>query len=115
MALEPSILKSIKKVLGVDPALTVFDTDIITAINSAFSVMSQLEAGNVAGFSIEDENAVWDDLALPEDQLGLVKTYIYLKARILFDPPSTSYLIEMINNQITEHEWRLNLTKEEVT
>lgn len=113
--MENSILISTKKVLGVDAAYTVFDLDILMHINAAFSILQQLGVGPAAGFFIEDESAVWDDFILDVDSeisINLVKTYVQLKARMLFDPPTTSFLIEAMNRQITEYEWRLNVFRE---
>jgi hypothetical protein len=109
---ESSILNSTKKILGLSSDYTVFDLDIITHINSAFSVLCQLGVGPVDGFFIEDEEDVWEDFLIPSNQLNLVRTYIFLKTRMLFDPPGTSYLIEAMNNQIKEYEWRLNIYRE---
>lgn len=111
--METSILKSTKKILGIAADYDVFDHDIITHINSAFSSLNQLGVGPVETFSIDSETTNWDALDLPTNQLSMVKTYIYLKARVLFDPPTTSYLIEAVNKQIQEHEWRLNTFREE--
>jgi hypothetical protein len=110
--MEESILKSTKKILGLDENYLVFDLDVITHINAAFSILNQLGVGPVNGFFIEDETAVWSDFVVPENQLRLVKTYVYLKTRSIFDPPSTSYLIEAVNNQVKEYEWRLNIFRE---
>lgn len=110
--MENSILTSTKKILGVDVSYTAFDLDIITHINSTFSVLNQLGVGPLDGFFIEDAEAVWDDLELPQNQLNMVRTYVYLKTRLLFDPPTTSFLIEAAQKQIEEHEWRLNVNRE---
>lgn len=110
--MESSILKSTKKILGLSQDYTAFDLDIITHINSAFSVLNQIGIGPLAGYSIDEEDAEWADLNLPTNQLSLVKTYIFLKVRSLFDPPTTSYLIEAVNRQISELEWRLSVLRE---
>jgi hypothetical protein len=110
--MEESILKSTKKILGLDETYVVFDLDVITHINAAFSILNQLGVGQVEGFFIEDDTAVWSDFIVPENQLRLVRTYVYLKVRSIFDPPATSYLIEAVNNQVKEYEWRLNVFRE---
>ncbi|MET0786492.1 MAG: hypothetical protein ABWY25_07300 [Paenisporosarcina sp.] len=107
-----SILNSTKKILGIPFDYEVFDLDIITHINSAFSVLCQLGVGPVEGFFIEDDLALWENFPVPNNQMSLVKTYVYLKVRSLFDPPTTSFLIEATNNQIREFEWRLNVYRE---
>lgn len=110
--METSILKSTKKILGIADSYTAFDLDIITHINAAFSILNQLGVGPVEGFMIEDEGSDWEDFVVPQTQLNLVKTYVFLKARLLFDPPTTSFLIEATTKQIEEYEWRLNVFRE---
>jgi hypothetical protein len=110
--MEESILKSTKKILGLADNYTPFDLDVITHINAAFSILDQLGVGPDGGFMIEDETTVWGDYVAPLNQLHLIKTYIFLKVRLLFDPPTTSFLIEATNNQIKEYEWRLNTFRE---
>lgn len=115
--MEESILISTKQLLGLAPDYTVFDPDVLTYINTAFSVLNQLGVGPVEGFVVLDDSAKWEDFALlvgSEPSLGLVKTYVFLKVRMLFDPPQTSFLIEAMNNQIQEYEWRLNVGREYV-
>lgn len=85
--MEESILKSTKKILGLEADYLAFDPDVITHINAAFSILDQLGVGPEGGFFIVDESAVWADFIVPPNQLNLVKTYIYLKVRVLFDPP----------------------------
>lgn len=110
--MEESILKSTKKILGLADNYTPFDLDVITHINAAFSILDQLGVGPEGGFFIEDETPVWDDYLVPPNQLHLIKTYIFLKVRLLFDPPTTSFLIEATTNQLREYEWRLNVFRE---
>lgn len=111
--MESSILTSTKKNLGIPEDYTVFDLDVITHINSAFSTLTQLGVGPPEGFMIEDASAVWDDFIVDDLQYNAVKTYIYLRVRQVFDPPATSYLISAFNEQIKELEWRLNVHREE--
>lgn len=107
-----SILTTTKKILGLEELYTAFDLDVTTHVNTAFSVLSDLGVGPEEGFFIEDATAEWEDLTIPADQLNMVKTYIYLKVRFLFDPPGTSFLLEAMSNQIKELEWRLNMKRE---
>lgn len=107
-----SILDSTKKILGLNSDYTPFDFDILTYINGTFSILDQLGIGPIGGFSIEDNVPTWDEYPVPANQLNLVRTYMFLKVRMLFDPPTTSFLIEATNNQIREHEWRLNSSRE---
>lgn len=111
--MEPSILKSVKKILGLDAADTSFDLDVLTHVNNAFSTLHQLGLGPSDGFMVEDDTAVWADYGEVDRILNQVKTYVYLKTRIAFDPPTTSYLIGALEKQIQEHEWRLNSIREE--
>lgn len=110
--MESSILTSTKKILGIAKTYTAFDLDIITHINAAFSVLSQLGVGPAEGFMIEDDTSIWEDYDVPQNWLNLVRTYVFLKVRLTFDPPGTSYLIEAMNKQIDEYEWRLNTFRE---
>ncbi len=112
--MERSILTSTKKILGVAENYTAFDLDIIMHINDGLSSLNQLGIGPIEGFAIEDDSAIWDDLILPLTQLSMVKTYIFIKTRMLFDPPTTSFLIDAMNKQIQEHEWRLSVFREEL-
>lgn len=115
--MEDSILKSIKKVVGIAPEYPAFDEDIIMHINTAFSTLTQLGVGPVDGFIIEDDNAKWTEyipeLLTDKKKFNSVKTYIGLKVRQLFDPPQTSYLIAAMEKQIVELEFRLNVSREE--
>lgn len=111
--MEQSILTSTKKILGIAEDYTVFDLDIITHINTAFSTLTQLGVGPTEGFMIEDADAVWDEFIVDDFQYNSVKSYVFLKVRQLFDPPQTSYLISATERQIQELEWRLNVHREE--
>lgn len=109
-----SILNSIKKVIGIHPDDDSFDEDIVMHVNSVFSTLAQLGVGPAEGFMIEDDSATWDTfLGADPRLLNSVKTYIYLKVRLVFDPPNTSFVIESMNKQIQELEWRLNVQREE--
>ena len=110
--MEDSILKSTKKILGLPPEYTAFDIDVITHINSVFGILSQMGVGPAAGFMIEDETTNWEEFIVPQNQLNMVKTYMFLKVSMLFDPPTTSFLIEAKNDQIAEWEWRLREFRE---
>lgn len=109
-----SILTSIKKMLGMTEDYTEFDTDLIIHINSVFSALTQIGVGPPEGFMIEDESSEWNDFIGTESKWNFVKTYVYLKVRLLFDPPNSGSVMESINNQIKELEWRL-FTEAEIT
>lgn len=107
--METSILTSIKKMLGVAEDYTEFDEDIITHINSVFLNLTQLGVGPKEGFMIEGDTAVWEDFIDDSIRLQAVKTYMYLKVKLLFDPPLSSSVAESFNRMIAELEWRLNV------
>lgn len=108
-----SILTSIKKNLGLLEDYTAFDEDILLHINSVFSTLNQLGIGPVEGYMIEDKSATWDAFLGSDPRLNSVKTYVYLRVRLLFDNASmTSYLMGSMKEQIQELEWRLNVQRE---
>lgn len=111
-----SILNDTKKILGVEPDYTAFDVDIITHINGVFSTINQLGIGPEFGFEILDDVAEWEDFlgVDPDLRLNGIKTYIYLKVRLLFDPPATSFHLAAMEKQIAEIEWRLNAYRESI-
>jgi hypothetical protein len=112
--MEQSILTSTKKILGIAEDYIVFDLDIITHINTAFSTLTQLGVGPADGFMIEDATALWTDFDPVDDNINFnsVRSYVFLKVKQLFDPPTTSYLIDATQKQIEELEWRLNVDRE---
>lgn len=107
-----SILISIKKLLGIEENYTHFDTDIIMHINSVLSILTQLGVGPSNGYSIKDANAVWDEFISDSTRLELVKTYVYLKVRLMFDPPSSSSAIDSMKQLINELEFRITIATE---
>lgn len=110
-----SILTSIKKLLGIDEDYEAFDNDIVMHINSVFMILNQLGIGPADGFSIDDKTTSWNDyLGSKMKMLNAVKTYTYLKVKLLFDPPASSAAIESINRLISELEWRLNHAAESI-
>lgn len=107
-----SILTSTKKVLGIAAEYTAFDEDIIMHINTVFSTLNQLGVGPVDGFQIEDDSAEWSDFLADDLRLNNVKSYMFMRVKLMFDPPSTSYLITSMQNQVDQLEWRINTTRE---
>ena len=103
-----SILTSIKKLLGIPEDYEHYDADIIMHINSVFMILNQLGVGPSNGFSITDKTAVWSNFISANDNLEAVKSYVYMKVRLLFDPPLSSAVMECMNRMIGELEWRLN-------
>lgn len=103
-----SILISIKKLLGIPEDYEHYDSDIIMHINSVFMILNQLGVGPSNGFSITDKTAVWSNFISDNNNLEAVKSYVYMKVRLLFDPPLSSAVMECMNRMIGELEWRLN-------
>jgi len=108
-----SILATTKKALNLADDYTAFDMDIIMHINSVFSDLNQLGVGPDLGFMIEDKEATWDAFLGSDPRLNHVKTYVYLRVRMLFDPPQTGFHVSAMQEQITKLEWMLNVQREE--
>lgn len=107
-----SILTSVKKMLGISEEDEHFDTDIIIHINSVLMILNQLGVGPSKGFSISDAFDSWSDFIPTDSSIEAVKSYVYLRVRLLFDPPTSSAAIESINKMIAEYEWRINVMVE---
>lgn len=109
-----SILTEIKKIVGLSSDYTPFDQDIILHINTVFSILNGLGVGPTSGFSIGDSTVTWDDYgAVSGDRnMNSVKTYMSLRVKMFFDPPQTSFVIEAMNKQIEELEWRISVNRE---
>jgi hypothetical protein len=113
--MSDSILTSTKKTLGLAEDYTAFDPEIIMHINSVFSTLTQLGVGPIEGFEIEDAEAEWSSFLLGNAPFNFVKTYMYLRVRMLFDPPSTSFHLTALKEQAQEHEWRISVLRENGT
>lgn len=107
-----SILNDVKKLLGIDESYEAFDLDIVININTALSTLSQLGVGPEEGFYIRDKTQTWEEILGGDPKLNMVKTYVYLKVRQIFDPPTTSNLASAMDDQIRELEWRINVERE---
>lgn len=111
-----SILDDTKKMLGLDAGYTAFDSDVTIHINTVLSTLNQLGIGPTAGFMIVDNTTTWDAfIGNTDPTLNAVKTYIFMKVKMMFDPPTTSFVIEAYTKQISELEWRLNVNREGVS
>jgi hypothetical protein len=106
-----SILTETKKILGIHPDDDTFDIDIIMFINSALSTIQTEGTGQ--DFHITGDVETWDQITSNQEKLALIKTIVYLRVRMLFDPPTTSYTQQAMNHQIEELEWRLNVWRED--
>lgn len=112
--MEDSILNTVKKSIGIMPDYDTFDDALIMHINSVFMILAQLGVGAARGFRIEDDSAEWSDFLSDEDKnFESMKSYICMKVRLLFDPPSSSTHMDCIKQLVDEFEWRLNLEAEE--
>jgi len=111
--MSDSILLSTKKVLSIPEDYDVFDDQVVLFINSAFATLNQLGVGPEDGFSIQDATETWTDFIGVNPKYDMVKTYVYLKTRALFDPPQMGYLVTAMDSQINQLEWRLNVLREE--
>lgn len=108
-----SILTSIKKgVGGIIESDTAFDPELILYINGILSVLTQLGVGPAAGYSIADKTATWEDFMGEDPRLNMVQTYVILKTRMAFDPPTVGAVAEANKSLIAEYEWRLNVQAE---
>lgn len=101
-----SILNSVKKFLGIGADYKNFDVDLIMHINTAFAVLTQMGVGPSNGFMIEDESSEWSEFYI-ENNLNIIRSFVYLKVKLLFDPPTSNALLESANNMLREYEWRL--------
>lgn len=110
--MEESILTSIKKLLGIEKDYTHFDQDIMMHINTVFMILTQVGLGPEEGFFIEDDKSTWANFINDLSLFQGVKTYVYLKVKLLFDPPASSAVMESFKSCIAELEWRLNINAE---
>ena len=113
--MEDSILRAIRELLVGNSEDTSFDMDLIFAINAALSNLTQIGVGPKEGFRITGEDETWDDLLADEILLEQVKEYVQLRVRIIFDPPSSSAVVDAYNKEIAEREWRINITVDDQT
>lgn len=111
-----SILNTVKKMLGIDKAYKAFDMDIIVSINSTFSTLYQLGVTLDGDFMVVDERQKWSDIIKDEfkSRLAFIQQYVYLKVRVVFDPPTSSFVLDAYNKQISELEWRINVEVETI-
>lgn len=114
MAGDNSILNTTKKALGLAADYTAFDPEIVMHINSVFSTLNQLGLGPAEGFMIEDDFAEWGDYLGTSPLQNHVKSYMYLRVRMLFDPPQVGFVITAFEKQLEELTWRINVAREEI-
>lgn len=107
-----SILTSIKKMLGIDEGYSHFDYDIIMHINTVLYVLAQAGVGPEHGFIVTSDRETWSDFVGEGNQYQAVKTYVYLKVKMVFDPPTSSFVLDSMKSMAQELEWRLNVSAE---
>lgn len=107
-----SILDDVKKVLGLDSSYTPFDADVTMHINTVLAVLSDLGLGSDGGMSIADNTVTWTNLFGNDPTINYVKSYTYMRVKMMFDPPQTSFVIDAYRKQIEELEWRINVNRE---
>ena len=106
--MQDSILMTIRKLVCGDPYANHFDTDLLVHINACFSILNQLGVGPESGFVVTDETQSWSSYVADNRILNMVKTYVTLKVKKIFDPPLTSSVLEAMDKEISQLEWRLN-------
>lgn len=110
--MEKSILNSTKKILGIDAEYTAFDLDVLTWINAACSTLQGL--GVIPdSFYVADESLEWDSFEASNEDLNMIKTYVYLRTKVIFDPPQASHVMTAMQEQIKEQEFRLSVNRED--
>ena len=107
--MDESILVSIKKLLGISEDYDYFDQDIVMHINAAFMVLTQLGIGPSEGFLITDDTDTWSDFIDDSTNLGSIQSYVYMKVKLMFDPPQNSFTVDSMTKLVNELEWRLNV------
>lgn len=110
--MEGSILADIRRSVGAEEWDDAFDVELIDHTNSVFMILTQMGLGPAEGYVIEDEDNQWSEFISDPVKYRLVKAYMGLKVRLLFDPPLSSAVMQSMNNQIAEYEWRLTAAAE---
>ena len=105
--MEESILKTIKQLIGCPDDFEQFDLDLTIHINSAFATLTNLGVGPKEGYRITGQDNVWSEFEDDAKKLSLIKDYVYIKTRLLFDPPTSGSLMDSLKEQLNEMEWRL--------
>lgn len=111
--MEESILNSIKKDLGLTPDYIAFDSDVLMFVNGVFSTLYQLGVESAKNKQVDDSETTWEEFFDGDtDLISLIHPYTYLKVRMLFDPPTNSFVLDNMNKQASEYEWRINIQAE---
>lgn len=103
-----SILNTVKSIIGITPDYECFDDALIVHTNTVLAELTMMGVGDPKGFIIEDQYATWSDYTRDKSLLVMVKSYVPLKVKMLFDPPTSSPIENAINANLSELEWRIN-------
>lgn len=112
--LTDSILDTVKKQLGYPKELTNFDVDIIVCINAAFAVLQQIGFGPKNGFVIISSDETFGDYVNDDAAVSMVQMFLYLKTKLGFDPPSSSFVLESVKSMADEYQFRLQVLGSEM-
>lgn len=105
--MSDSVLLSIKQMLGISPEDTSFDVNVIMSINTALTTLMDLGLTEVEDEIVIDDDMTWDDLLGGRTDIEYVKTYVYQKVKMIFDPPTSTAVIDAMQRSISELEWRI--------
>lgn len=115
-----SILTSVKQSLGLAEDYEVYDPELIMHINSVLGTLNQLGVGPDDGFEIADKTETWDHLLtnegalFPDKRLNPVRSYVYLRVKMLFDAPSVGYVVTAMEKMIEQAEWRITVAQDNI-
>ena len=105
--MSDSVLSSTKQMLGISPEDTSFDVNVIMSINTALTILMDLGLTEVEDEIVIDDDMTWDDLLGGRTDIEYVKTYVYQKVKMIFDPPTSTAAIDAMQRSISELEWRI--------
>ena len=108
-AINDSILDSTKAALGIVPEYDHFDGQLILYINTAFSTLWQIGLGPQTGFAITGHKETWNEYLNNNKLLNMVKTYVHMSVRLMFDPPTSSFALDAMKKSVDEYLWRINV------
>lgn len=115
LTFSDNVLSCVKKWIGEDENMHAFDSDIAMAINGWLMTLRELGVPIADGFKIVTGTETWTDMFGNKTDLESVKTWLYIKTRLTFDPPASSFVITALQDQAKELEWRLNVQEDTPT
>ena len=105
--MSDSVLSSTKQMLGISPEDTSFDVNVVMSINTALTILMDLGLTEVEDQIVTSDKMTWDELLGGRTDIEYVKTYIYQKVKLIFDPPTSTAAIDAMQRSISELEWRI--------